>query len=207
MVALFHWERHHRVFVNRAAFLCAGGLSLAVGSLLTVQRFSVQEACPCQRGLCYPCSLNLCRRPVLGSGVFVIRAALICAGGLYLALGSLLSVWPFSVQGACPWQWRDPPRRRSSAWTTRTVPAPSPTCPRCLENTSSPSSSLTTTSWALPSPPKSHVSSPSVLCICFVDLYVSYCALWAHIRCKRLASTLLHYITLDSGLTVQCGSR
>lgn len=32
------------------------------------------------------------------------------------------------------------------------------------------------------------------LCIYFVDFYASYCALWAHGRCKHLTNTILHYI-------------
>ena len=46
----------------------------------------MQEACPWQWGLCYPRGLNLCRRPVLGIGVFVICVAFLCAGGLSLAV-------------------------------------------------------------------------------------------------------------------------
>ena len=35
-----------------------------------------------------------------------------------------------------------------------------------------------------------------VVCICFVDLMLAYCALRAHVRRKRCTNTLLHYITL-----------
>lgn len=56
------------------------------------------------------------------------------------------------------WRWRVLPRQRSPARTTRTGPAPCPTCPRPPGTTTSSSASTTSTSRAAPSPPRSPVS-------------------------------------------------
>lgn len=66
---------------------------------------------------------------------------------------------PLPTQVVCPWLWKDPPRLRSPARTTRTAPAWCPTCPRLLETTTSSSGLTTSTFLGVPSLPRSPVRS------------------------------------------------
>lgn len=53
-------------------------------------------------------------------------------------------------QVVCLWPSRGRPRLTSAVWTTRTVPAPCPTCLCCLETTASWSNTTTSTSQEVP---------------------------------------------------------